>query len=92
MRRYSWQAVRTCILQRGDELQNLQFFSAYHGICRPRETSMVKNGSKETLQCLDVRRVLEKAGPGANSKSQTGTRTSDWPHGLKDAISPGACP
>jgi hypothetical protein len=53
---------------------------------------MVKNGSKETLQCLDVRRVLEKAGPGANSKSQTGTRTSDWPHGLKDAISPGACP
>jgi hypothetical protein len=53
---------------------------------------MVKNGSKETLQCLDVRRVLGKAGPGANSTSQTGTRTSDWPHGSKDAISPGPCP
>jgi hypothetical protein len=53
---------------------------------------MVKNGSKETLQCLDVRRVLGKEGPGANSMSQTGTRTSDWPHGSKDAISPGPQP
>jgi hypothetical protein len=92
MRQYSWHTVRTCILQRGDEVQNLQFFSVYHGICRPREDSMVKNGSKETLQCLDVRRVLGKAGPGANSTSQTGTRTSDWPHGSKDAIFPGSLP
>lgn len=51
---------------------------------------MVADNAKESLQCLDVGEALGKEMPWDKlNTSQTGTRTSDWPHGPKDAISPG---